>query len=194
MRIRILETPALLVTAFLLSGTLGARPAAAAGFGLTLEPIIGYERVQKLIPDPHYTTRMLYGARMTFGFLILSVEGELTRSNDEEAFTSQDLATKDVTDKLRAGLRSGFRMGSLLQLHIRGGGQASRNHHEETRAGVTSTSEDPLVVKPYLGAGLRAALAPKIYGTAEVVTVIRDLNDLQQNEYQLTAGFSIRLP
>jgi hypothetical protein len=170
-------------------------PALAASLlSLQVEPIVGYERVQKLVPTAHTKSRLIYGARLIAGLPLLSAEAELTRGTDDESFPDQGLTTKDTADKLKLGLRSGFGMGMLLRFTARGGVQATRNRHEETTGGVTTSALEPTRYKPYAGAGLRARLAPKITASAEAVVVFNDINDLKQNEYQTTAGFAIRFP
>src|SRR5687767_3267052 len=80
--------------------------AEAAPFGLGIEPIIGYERVQKVLPTQHTKDRLIYGARLTLGIPLLSAEAEFTRGTDTENFPSDDLTIKDTDDKLKLGLRS----------------------------------------------------------------------------------------
>jgi len=174
----------------------GAAVQAALPAGVTVEvaPIVGYERVQKQVPDSHYGLRLLYGARFTAGYRILSAEGELTRGDDEELFPSIGMTTRDLTDKARLGLRTQAQVVGPLEIVGRGGAQASRNHHEETVVGgTTSVSEEPISVSPYVGAGLRLSVSPRISGSAELVVVIPDYRDLSRNEYQLTGGFAFSL-
>jgi hypothetical protein len=163
-------------------------------FELGIEPIIGYEMVQKVLPTRHRVSRLTYGGRITAGILLLSAELEYTRSNDEESFTSPTRTIADTDDKLKLGLRSGFGLGHLITLTARGGVQAQQNKHEDTLAGVKTTSYTPVTYNPYAGAELRLRLTHKITASAGVVVVVHDFNDMVQNEYQTTAGFSIYLP
>src|SRR4051812_14131954 len=88
----------------------------------SIEPIVGYERIQKFVPTPHTHDRLVYGARFTAGLLLLSVEGEYLRGMDTETFPS--MSTKDTTDKARLGLRSTFHFLGPISLFARAGGQA----------------------------------------------------------------------
>ena len=112
------------VAGFLLStGT--AYASSTGGFGIGLEPVVGYERVQKLVPTAHTSDRLVYGARLTLGVPLLSVEAEYLRGTDTEAFPSNDLTTIDTDDKIKVGLRSRLALGSLLSFTLRAGGQAN---------------------------------------------------------------------
>lgn len=159
---------------------------------LNLEPIVGYEQVQQVLPTPHRLSRLVYGARATAGILLLSAEAEYTRGVSDESFP--DFTQKVTGDRLKVGLRSGFGLGSLFSIFARGGVQASQEKVEQNANGEITTTYQPLVYRPYAGLGARAGLSNKLSVTANVVAVISDVNDMSQNEYQVTAGFAIRLP
>jgi hypothetical protein len=175
-----------------LSGATHAAP--IGGFGFTVEPIIGFDRVQKLVPNPHTKNRLIYGARATAGILLISAEGEYTRGQDDESYSDLDLTVKEQADKAKLGIRSGFKLGPVVTFNLRAGGQATKGKRDETRGGVTTTYSQDLEVDPYAGAGLRGRLSNKLSASAEVVAVVTDTSDLSKNEYQTTAGFSIHLP
>lgn len=169
-------------------------PFANAAELLSIEPIIGYERSQKLVPTPHTKDRLIYGARATAGLRLLSLELEYTRGTDSEDFPSDGLASKDTDDRLKMGLVSSFGLGRLFRLHARGGVQASKNIHEETQAGVTTVTSNPIEYNPYAGAGLSAGLGRKLSISGSLTAVFREFPDMSKNEYQATLGFSIKLP
>ncbi len=158
---------------------------------LRVEPIAGYEKIQQVLPTPHSTNRLIYGARVTAGVLLLSAESEYTHGVIEETFN--DMTQKTTGDKLKVGLRSGFRLLPLLSFHVRGGIQADQEQTEQTSAGVTLTTKTS-VYHPYGGAGARISLSPKISATADAVAVIPDIYDLSKNDYQITAGFAVQIP
>ena len=180
---------AVLVFGFSFSASVYAEP-----LKIGVEPIIGYEHVQKILPTAHSKNRLIYGARLTAGILLISAEAEYTHGTDTEDYPDQLLITKDTDEMVKIGLRSGFNMGSLLSLIGRGGVQAKRNFHEDVTNGVSSSIVSPITYKPYAGADFRANLSNKFSATAGVVVVFNDINDMNQNEYQTTAGFEIRLP
>ena len=39
-----------------------------------IEPVVGYERVQKVLPTPHTKDRLMYGLRVLMGVPLLSLE------------------------------------------------------------------------------------------------------------------------
>lgn len=168
------------------------QPASAEVLSLSIEPIVGYEKVQQVLPSVHTVNRLVYGARAIAGVLILSAESEYTRGTVEEVIGA--MTQKTTADKAKLGLRSGFRLGQLISLHLRGGVQVKREESEQTVDGVTNTFKQAIAYNPYGGAGARASLTSKLSATADVVAVIPDVHDMAQNEYLVTAGFAIRLP
>jgi hypothetical protein len=166
--------------------------ASAALVSLGIEPIVGYEKVQQVLPSKHSTTRLMYGARLTAGFLFFSGEAEYTTGKNQESFSGMDQT--HTVEHLKAGIRSGFGIGSLIQFFARGGVQATRGKTEQTVGGVTTTSTEATRYNPYAGASARVRLTSHLSASADVVAVIPDFQHLDQNEYQVTAGFIIRFP
>jgi hypothetical protein len=167
-------------------------PSKADLLSLGIEPIIGYERVQQLLPTKHTSNQLIYGARVIAGLLLISAESEYTHGTSTETYT--DMTQTYTADRLKLGLRSGFGLGSLIRFSARGGVQASQTKTDQTVDGVTVTTKDTIRYNPYAGAGLRLRLTSKVTASAEVVAVFRNLTYLQDTEYQTTAGFAIRLP
>lgn len=161
---------------------------------LEIEPIVGYEHIQKLVPYRHTKERIVYGARVLAGIPLISAEAELTRGTDTELFPDRGLATKDTTDKAKLGLRATFRLIGVVYGFGRAGGQASKNRHEETRAGVTTVTEEPIYLKPYVGAGLRARLTHHFRFDADFTVIFHDTHNWKYYEYQTSAGFAIVFP
>lgn len=159
-----------------------------------LEPIIGYERVQLIAPTPHTKDRLVYGARATYGFSFLSAEAEYLHGYSSESFILDNLTTKDTSEKLKLGLRSSLNLVGLLTLYGRLGAQASKNRHEEVVAGISTTTDDPIKYHPYAGAGLRLRLGKNLKATGDLTTVFHDFPNMNQNEYQITAGFVVQVP
>lgn len=172
----------------------GVLSAGSAHAFLTVEPIVGYERVQKLLPSAHTRDRLVYGGRAIVGLPMLSVEAEYTRAGDSETFVATNTIINDTEDKARVGLRSGFGLGSLFGVFLRGGAQARLTRHETVTAGVPVTTYDPPSYNPYAGAGLRLGFGKKIALTADLTVVMKDFPLLTNNEYMATAGFAISLP
>ncbi len=162
---------------------------------LNVEPIVGLERTQKLLPDVHSTTRLFYGARVTGGYRLIALEAEYTRAQDEESFPLTSTSTTSTADRVKIGLRSELLRNPFISGHARLGGQARRETTELTVSGSTTTETTPTTYEPYAGFGIRAFLTPKIGLTAEVVAVFRDFpNDFAQNDYQGSAGVTVAFP
>jgi hypothetical protein len=167
---------------------------ASAEITYSIEPVIGYERVEKLLPTPRMKQRLVYGARLTAGLFMVAGEAEFLRGTDTESIPSAGLTLTDTEDKLRVGVRARFRLVRLLSFIVRGGVQASRNIHEETVGGATTRTEEPIRYRPYAGAGLQVGLSNNISFTADITTVFRDFPNLNNNDYQTTASLTIRFP
>lgn len=161
---------------------------------MQIEPIVGYERVQKLVPDKHTVDRLHYGARLSLGVLFLTAEATYIRANDTEEFPSQNLTVKDTTDKAQLGLRGSFKLIGVIRASARAGGQASQNTHEETRNGVYTKEVETIKVHPYAGAGLIVQLGRLFLFKSDVTTVFTKWPDMNYNEYQVTAGFAVKFP
>jgi hypothetical protein len=157
--------------------------AAVPGVSTTIEPIVGYERVQKFIPTSHSRDRLVYGARVTVGVPFLSAEGEYTRATDSETFASTLTTITETDDRVRLGARLNWNMLSLVTFFIRGGVQARQSRHDTTVASVTTTSTDPIQYNPYLGGGLRAHLGSQFALTADVTTVFRNFPNFDRLGY-----------
>ena len=169
-------------------------PPARAAFRTEVEPVVGYERVQKLVPTPHSRDRLVYGARLTAGILWVAAELEYLNSSDNESFPISAMTTKDVTDRAKAGVRVSMSFLRILAFTLRGGAQASKNRHTETSNGVSTTTYEPITYQPYLGAGLTATLARNLAFRADATAVFPDFPSFLGATYQATAGFIIRFP
>jgi hypothetical protein len=167
-------------------------PVRAAPLSLSVEPIIGYERTQILLPKAHTVNRLMYGGRVTAGLLLLSAEGEYTHGAIDETFpnTSQSSAS----DRLKLGLRSSFGLGRLFSFYLRGGVDASQEITSQTVNGVTTTTRNGINYNPYGGAGIRVGLGRNLALNAGVVAIVPNFQDMNQNTYQLSAGFTVRFP
>jgi hypothetical protein len=164
-------------------------------FRMEIEPVVGYERVQKLIPTPHQHDRLLYGARLTVGVIWVAAEAEYLNSTDNESFAAEGLATKDVTDRAKVGLRVNMNLARILAFTLRGGCQATRNRHTETSGGVTTVNPyEPITYRPYLGAGFTATLARNFALRADMTAVFEDFPSFKDAQYQATAGLVVRFP
>lgn len=183
----------LTLACFSVLGTMA--PTNAHAFGLDVSPIVGYDREQKLVPTAHTSDHVVYGARVTLGVPLMSLEAEYRTGRDNESFPESDLETTDTIQKAKLGLRSRLRLSNMLSFIARGGVQGKTSRHVEESGGATTVDETiPLVYKPYAGAGLRIGLSSKIAFTAEVVAVFNKFPDMNQNEYETTAGITVHLP
>lgn len=181
------------VIAVALIGMLLAFSAQAQNIEYTVEPIVGYERVQKLIPTPHSTDRLVYGARATAGIPYISAEAEYTHSRDTEDYPLTPQTITETEDKARIGLRSSINLASTVYFFLRAGAQAKQVRREIVGSGA-SDSTDPIRYNPYAGAGFRFRLGHRFSFSADATAVFRNFPNMAENDYMFTAGFVVSLP
>ena len=158
----------------------------------SIEPIVGYELQRK--SDPERSKLVLtYGARVIAGYKILSAEGEYTQGKSDELFASTGTRIEEKSEKIRAGLRSTYSLGSMLDWFLRGGAEAQKIHRTTTVSGVATESDSPSKVYPYVGTGLSIALGSQFSLNGSITATLKDLNDLKQTEYTTTFGIKVAL-
>ena len=167
--------------------------AAPLGFRFTIEPVVGYERVEKIFPDRHFVSRFFYGVLVTGGIPLASLEAEYTRGRDDERFPDLGITQVDDLDRLKLGVRSRFDLTNFLWLVGRGGVQATKLKTTRTEGGVTTATSFPITYDPYAGAALQVRLASTVRGEVGVTAVFKDFPRMEHNDYQVHAGFSIQL-
>jgi len=157
-----------------------------------LEPIVGYERVQKILPTPRSKDRLVVGLRAQYGPRLFALEGEATRSSDDETFSDQNLRLKEESYAFRAGFRSSFRL-PFVNWFLRAGGQARKSKIEETRNGVVSNREPAVYVSPYAGTGLSINFRGMFTANAGITVVFTGRPQGSDREYVTTLGFGVRI-
>lgn len=165
--------------------------AKAGGFGLDVQPIFGYERVQKLYPTAHQVSRLMFGARASIGVPLIAAELEYTRGNDTETIAGQTIDETD--DRVKLGIRSRVSLGSLFFLSARAGGQAKKTTRSVTQAGTTTITNVPLTYHPYAGASVGARLGSLFMLEGGVTVIFTSFPDMSGNEYQGTLGFNVKV-
>ncbi|MCK5884484.1 MAG: outer membrane beta-barrel protein [Bacteriovoracaceae bacterium] len=160
-----------------------------------VEPVVGYEREQKFKPTPHTKDRMFYGARLLFGPPLISIEGEYLQSEDTETFPTDNLNIKTKTEKFKAGIRSGLRLGPFLSWYLRGGYQGSKRNTETTNTttDVTVTKNSAFKVAPYAGTGMRIHLMGAFSIAGDFTVVFTDDPEKGDREYQTSLGLNLRI-
>lgn len=160
---------------------------------LKIEPVIGYERVQSILPTLHTSNRMYYGLRANWGPQHLSLEAEVTQSKEDETYNSGAVEIAETSTNYKLGLRSAFNIGRALNWYIRAGASARDSKYERTEAGVTTTQEPGTYVSPYAGTGLGINLFSIFSLDAGITAVFTDHRRIDEPEYQSSLGFSIRI-
>lgn len=158
---------------------------------LTITPIVGIERVQKIYPTPRMDTRTIFGARAIYKFPISALEVEYTHAEDDERVGTTQY--EDSEDKLRVGLRGSFNAGNFLNYVIRGGAQGRKNEHTETVNGISSTSDTSSKVQPYLGSGLEIKIFQYFSLSADILATYTPTDDPNLKDYELQPSLGLNL-
>jgi|GEM_PF-2230819 len=172
--------------------TLTSEAQAQAKGNLSLQPIVGLERVQKLSPVVKTKTRTIVGVRALYGPPLLSAEAEVTRSEDSETLFDQNLTEKEESYAARLGIRTSLNL-VLLNWYLRAGGQARKSTYTTTQNGIT-TSRDPAVnISPYAGTGFSMNLMGNFFANGGVTVIFTGKPKGSDRDYQTTLGFGVRI-
>lgn len=160
---------------------------------LSLEPIVGYERVQKIAPTPHTNDRLIYGLRAAYGLPYLSAEAEVTQGKDTESFPEDNITIEESVINAKLGLRSKFISTSYYNAFIRAGAHARKSEIETTINNVTTIREPAVRVSPFAGAGMGISFSDIFKLNLGITAIFTGEPRGSDREYQTTAGFSIKL-
>lgn len=158
-----------------------------------LEPIIGYERVQKFEPTPHSKSRLIYGLRASYGPPILTAEAEVTQGKDDESFPDRNLTIEEKATNLMVGLRSSFNFGGMISWYLRAGGHARKNEYTRVENGVSTVREPAVYLSPYAGTGASLNLMNNLTANAGITVIFTGRPKGSDREYQTTLGFGVKI-
>lgn len=160
---------------------------------LSISPVVGYERVQKIEPEPRTKNRLYYGIRANYGPSLFSLEAEVTQARDSESFPDHDLQLKETATTGMLGIRSSFVRGNFVNWYLRGGGHARKVEITQTQGGVTSEREPAIRVSPYAGTGLILKASTYFQLDAGVTVIFTGRPSGSDREYRTSLGFSINI-
>lgn len=141
--------------------------------GLSVSPIFGIERVQKIQPTPHTKERMTYGIRVLYGPSLFSFEAEATKADDSEVYDDTEYKEESIAAKV--GLRSSFNL-VILNWFFRAGGHARQKKITKIVTDLTfnqtiTKSEPAIKVSPYAGTGFKINLPGGLFMTGGVTAI-----------------------
>jgi len=171
---------------------LGTSSSMASELSLHFEPVIGWEKVDATFAPTRTLYRGLYGLRAVGGYHRVAIEGAYVRGTLLDRVPSQDYASDETSEALKAGLRYVHPLASFLSLQAVGGCEIRRSETTETQATVTLTASTPWTGRPYVGVG--AALTPVrfIGATAQINATFEDpTNLLRKVTPSLTFGVEL---
>lgn len=161
---------------------------------LSIRPIVGFERVQKLVPSPSMKTRFTYGVEALYKLPVGTAEAEVTKAQDDslDLGVTPNVKYEDEELKARIGLRGTMGSG-FFSAYVRGGAQGRQNKQTKTVNGVSTTSTTVSKVQPYVGTGLGVHVGSYFSLDAGVTVVYAPTSKggLSDFEYSPTLGFGI---
>jgi hypothetical protein len=179
---------------YILLSLLFSLTAFAATPGLSIEPLYGIERSQRLFPAPAKTiTKTFLGIRGIYGTKLLSGELEVSQATNNEEFSATDTEVEYTTQRAMLGVRSYPFTSQYLGLYFRAGARAQMIKRKVTTAGVSSDEDSPLTFDPYAGTGLTLAFSSNFALSAGATLVYnRDAPSSEQYDTQYNLSFTIR--
>ncbi len=169
-------------------------PAQGADVLLHFVPLVGMEEVRLDLPIPRPRNRFVFGASISGGYPLLSLELEYLHGSSSDTFPEQSLVVSDSADRLKFGTRTEFRIGTQFAPILRLGFQGTSDSQSEVQNGFTTTTSSTIYFRPYVAAGLSFRVADKHAINTELTAVINDASDFTATEYQLTIGYQSRFP
>ena len=160
---------------------------------LSVEPVLGYEKVQSILPTPHTSNRLFYGIRANWGPELLSLEAEATQSKDDSTHENGTVEVSQTSKNYTLGLRSSYGLGRNFKWYLRAGGSARDSKYTKTEAGVTTTQEPATYISPYAGSGLTLNMFGFFSLNAGITAVFTDHKNVSEPEYQSSLGFSVKI-
>jgi hypothetical protein len=179
----------ILIFTFLFSLTV---PAATPG--LSIEPLYGIERSQRLFPAPAKTiTKTFLGVRGVYGTKLISGELEVSQASNNEEFSATDTKVEYTTQRAMLGVRTYPFTSQYLGLFFRAGARAQMIKRKVTTPTETSNEDSPLTFDPYAGAGVTLAFSNNFALSAGATLVYnRDAPSSEQYDTQYNLSFTIR--
>ena len=169
---------------------------AKANMQLEISPIIAYEKIQILRPTVHSKERFSYGASISTGIPLVSIEGTYLQgqSTDKFPLPEDPSAIKVTTQRAMVGLKSEIRFFSLMSFVARAGGHALRQTELETFLDGSSAKHiEPDKISPYAGAGFIFNFFGKFRFFMDAKGIF-EKNSTNKPSWLISSGFTIKLP
>lgn len=123
-------------------------------FHLLLEPVIGYQIIERSYPYNHTTGMLLFGGRLVLGSQRLAGEFLYTHGSSSETFSNPQQTVETTRDAFRAGPRTIVPLEQWVSLIFRAGMQGYKDEFSIRSASGTVTSTSGWKYNPYTGVGL----------------------------------------
>ena len=132
-------------------------------FHFLLEPVLGYEFLQRSYPNTHTEGMFFYGARAVAGSQMIAGELLYTHGSASESFATPTLLTADSTrDLIRIGPRTLIPLDHWIKLLVRLGEQASHDSFTYTSSTGSYQDSPKWEFHPYVGGGLIFHFIPEL--------------------------------
>jgi hypothetical protein len=138
-----------------------------------IEPVIGYQSLQRDYPIEHKEGMLTYGGRVVVGTYRLAGEFEMQYGSASETFAAPTaVATTSTLLQARLGARTIVPLIQELHLVFRAGMQGFHYSNEVTIGTTTTTDSPAWQFKPYVGAGVILYMFKALSLSVEEVYVV----------------------
>jgi hypothetical protein len=137
-----------------------------------IEPVIGYQSLQRTYPFDHKQGMLTYGLRVVVGTYRLAGEGEFQYGSATENFSNPTVTDNTSFIQARVGARTIVPVIEQLSLIFRLGMEGFHYSNEISNATTTITDSPAWKFEPYLGAGVNFFLFKSLSLSVEEVYVI----------------------
>lgn len=167
--------------------------ASSAENSLSIEPLYGIERSQRLYPKPaRFTTRTFLGIRGVYGTSLLAGELELSQSNSNETFPNDNEKVDYSIQRAMIGVRSYPLTSQYFGAFFRAGVRAQKSIRKVESPTGTEEQEDPLTIDPYAGTGVTVAFG-RMFALSAGATLIYNRNAPSSEQYDTQYSFSFTI-
>ncbi len=161
---------------------------------LKVEPLYSFEKNYRIEPAPaKHVTRTYLGLRATYGTSALSGEFEVAQSTNTDTFPVSNSEIDFTSQRAMLGIKSYPFKTQYIGAFLRAGIRAQKEKREITTGSVKTTEEDDILLDPYAGAGVTAAIS-SFFALNAGITLVYNRNAPEGNQFdqQLTFSFTIK--
>ena len=137
-----------------------------------IEPVIGYQSLERTYPFAHNQGMLTYGVRLVIGTYRLAGEGEFQYGSATENFSNPTVSDETTFYQARVGARTIVPLIEELHLVFRGGLEGFHYSNAISNGTTTLTDSPAWKFEPYVGAGVILYMFKALSLSVEEVYVV----------------------